>query len=289
MKACVTSKILSKDTSGKTVPFEETLQFVKQAGFEEIDMGLEAPALTGPGWESALYDRIRLCEREHIRIRYAHMPYHYPKPDDAKGWEEFYTATCRAIDFAKAAGVDSAAIHPHSFVKKDYDPVKERAEAIEFLTPYQDYALRKGFVLCLENMRGAGQSADPALRRLGMETADVISIADELQLGVCWDTGHGNISGQEQYKSITALGDRLKMVHLNDNFAEGDIHLAISLGNADWDQIAAGLAAVGYKGSLNTEVTCVRFPEPLKPLYAAYMYRSVRWLEGLIAEARHNS
>ena len=64
MKACVTSKILSKDTSGKTVPFEETLQFVKQAGFEEIDMGLEAPALTGPGWESALYDRIRLCERD---------------------------------------------------------------------------------------------------------------------------------------------------------------------------------------------------------------------------------
>ena len=107
MKACVTSKILSKDTSGKTVPFEETLQFVKQAGFEEIDMGLEAPALTGPGWESALYDLIRLCEREHIRIRYAHMPYHYPKPDDAKGWEEFYTATCRAIDFAKAAGYSS--------------------------------------------------------------------------------------------------------------------------------------------------------------------------------------
>ena len=68
MKACVTSKILSKDTSGKTVPFEETLQFVKQAGFEEIDMGLEAPALTGPGWESALYDRMRRDGRNSTRL-----------------------------------------------------------------------------------------------------------------------------------------------------------------------------------------------------------------------------
>ena len=289
MDRCVTTRILTKDASGKEIPFEQTVLFLKRAGFEEADMSMELPFLLSIDWEEQLRYRLRTCEREQIRIRYAHMPYHYPAMEDTEGWKDFFTATCRAIDFARAAGADCAAIHPRSFTTRNYDPVAERSAALRFLEPYQDYALKKGFGLALENMRGPGKSADPALLRFGTDVSDVISLADGLNMGICWDTGHGHISGQDQYRAITDIGNRLKMVHLNDNFAEDDIHLAISLGEIPWMDVASGLAAIHYQGSLNTEVSCDRFPEPIRSLYAALMAESVRWLDRMIAEAQKNT
>lgn len=282
MKLCVTSKIITQRQDGSEIPFAETLLFLKRAGFEEIDLSLE-PLLRAPDREAWMGERLRLCERAGIRIRYAHLPYHYPKDEDAAGWTDFDAATRCAIDFAKRAGADCAAVHPHCFMTRDYDPEREHTHALRFLTPYQDYAVQQGFSLALENMRGPGKSADPALRRFGMDANEIISLADELEMGVCWDTGHGNISGQAQYAAITAIGSRLRMVHLNDNFAEDDVHLALFLGNADWKQIAAGLAAVGYRGSLNTEVSCNRLPDTLRPEYAACMAAAVRQLAQMIS------
>ena len=39
MKLCVTSGILSVREGGGAVPFQETLAFLKSAGFEEVDYG----------------------------------------------------------------------------------------------------------------------------------------------------------------------------------------------------------------------------------------------------------
>ena len=81
------------------------------------------------------------------------------------------------------------------------------------------------------------------------------------------------------------MGSRLRMVHLNDNFREDDIHLAPFLENADWQGVAAGLRAVGYRGSLNLEVTCNRFPEEMQPAYLACMAAAARRLERMMGEA----
>lgn len=289
LELCVTSKIVAALQDGKRVPFEETLIFLKRTGFSEIDMSLEPPLLLSDDWESQLKERLRLCEREKVRIRYAHMPYHYPKEDNTAAWREFFIATCRAIDFAMQAGADCAAIHPHAFMTREYDPQKEYDHALRFLEPYQDYALKKGFTLALENMRGAGRDADPLIRRFGTEVRDVIALADALQMGVCWDTGHGNISGQNQREAITQIGPRLKMVHLNDNFALDDVHLALFLGNIDWNEVAEGLNAVHYQGSLNTEVHCNRLPDALRAPYAAYMAEAVQQLKQMmISQSRRD-
>ena len=118
----------------------------------------------------------------------------------------------------------------------------------------------------------------------GMDGREIITLADRLGIGICWDTGHGNISGQPQFDSITAIGERLRMVHLNDNHDEDDIHLAPFLGTIKWEKAMSALRKVGYKGSLNLEVACTRLPEALRESYAAYMGKAVRELERLYSE-----
>ncbi len=285
MKLCVSSDIVTRRKDGSPLPFREALVFLKDAGFEEIDRGFETPVLLREDWEEDFAGKMRDAEAEGVRFRYAHLPFDYPGPDSPYGWEEFRLASVRAVKLAVRAGVDCAAIHPRTAMTRDYDAGRERAAALDFLAFYRDEAAKAGLTLALENMRGPGRSAPKEIRRFGTETADLISLADELGIGVCWDTGHANISGQDQEKSLLLIGKRLRMVQINDNFAEGDVHIAPFLGNTDWAGVARGLKGAGYRGSLNLEVGCGRRPEPLRADYARYMASSARLLASMIEEA----
>ena len=279
---CVTSKILQKTESGDDIPFEETLRFLKAAGFEEIDFGFDSKMLLQEDWKSGFEKKIRLCRQMNVRVRYAHLPYNYPGREEKEAWKHFYRASCRAMDLAQTAGADCAAIHPHTAMTQAYDPEKEHRQALAFLTPYLEYAQKIGFPLALENMRGPGRSASGAIQRYGMAAEDVIRLADELEMGICWDTGHGNISGQNQYASLIQIGKRLKMVHINDNEGEDDVHLAPFLGKIDWTQVVKALQEIRYTGSLNLEVQCNQLPDHLRTAYAAYMGCAAEKLQSMM-------
>ena len=285
MKLCVSSDIIKRHQDGSPIPFRDALCFLREAGFEEIDHGFVTPSLLKENWKEDFLVKLREAEEESIRFRYVHLPFDYPGPDSPYGWEEFRLASVRAMELAVRAGADCAAIHPRTSMTRDYDAVRERAAALDFLAFYRDEAEKAGLTLALENMRGPGQSAPKEIRRFGTETADLISLADELGIGICWDTGHANISGQNQESSLLRIGERLRMVHVNDNFAEDDVHIAPFLGSTDWAGAARGLKGAGYRGSLNLEVGCTRRPEPLRADYARYMAASARLLVSMIEEA----
>lgn len=284
MELCVSSGIYGKTAAGAVPDFVMNCELAKNAGFEALDFGLNTAALTGDGWEAAVDYKAETAAKYGLRIRYVHLPFGYPAADDTEGWEQFLTASKRGMELTKKLGADCAAIHPRTSMKADYDEDMERAAALEFLRPYSEYAHHVGVTLALENMRGAGMSAPAKIRRFATRTEDLIELADENDLGICWDTGHGNISMQDQLKSLRKIGSRLKMVHLNDNYAEDDIHLAPFLGNIRWDEVVRGLREIGYRGSLNLEVGCGRCPEEARPAYAAYMYRAAAKLDRMMTE-----
>ena len=281
---CVTSKIHSRTADGHPIPFAETVEFIVNTGFRQIDYGFSMADLRQPDAEKAFDERLTLCEKTGIRIRYAHLPYDYPNAQDADGWQVFYAATCLAMKLAVRAGTECAAIHPRTFMTRDYDPLSEYQTAIRFLLPYRDAAEQAGLTLALENMRSPGASAPKALKRFGTDVRDVIRMADELRTGICWDTGHAHISGQKQRVSLNMIGNRLKMVHLNDNEAEDDIHLSPFLGTVPWTDVLNGLKEVGYQGALNLEVSCNRLPEEVRPAYAQVMTAAARKLNKMLID-----
>ncbi len=284
MKLCVTANILTRCTAGTPDEFREAMDFVKKAGFEEVDFPFSTPMMLKENWKEDVRAKAALAEEAGIHIRYAHLPFDYPKEGCGYGWEEFETASFRAMEMAKELGADCAAVHPRTFMTCEYDAEKEHEDAVRFMKPYCEYAGKIGLVLGLENMRGPGQSAPKEILRYGTETDDLIRMADELGTGICWDTGHGNISAQNQKESLIRIGNRLKMVHINDNFAEDDVHIAPFVGNVDWNGAAEGLRAVKYEGSLNLEVNCRKLPEELRAGYAAYMAAAARKLADMIGE-----
>ena len=55
--------------------------------------------------------------------------------------------------------------------------------------------------------------------RKSHENPDLMKDVYKRQVGICWDTGHGALSGQDQGEAIRKIGKRLKAMHVNDNHA----------------------------------------------------------------------
>lgn len=68
----------------------------------------------------------------------------------------------------------------------------------------------------------------------------------------CWDTGHGNIEGN-QYDEIMTIGEDLYAVHINDNRGECDEHMIPFMGTVNMGEIMNALKDSGYKGVFTFE------------------------------------
>lgn len=285
MKLSVSSHIIRRWADGSLVDFQEVAAFAGEAGFEAFDMSLSGAFFARADWLREADRRCELADKAGVPVRTVHLPFDYPRAEDSQEWARFNQATFQAIDLAARIGVSCAAIHPRSYMISDYDAEEEYKAAYAFLLPFCEYAHKAGVKLGIEIMRGAGRSAPARIRRFGTSVEDLIHLADELDEGICWDTGHAHISMQDQYKSLIKIGKRLRLLHVNDNFAEDDVHLPPFVGNVDWNGFIRGLKEVGYQGDMNLEVTCKQMPVSLWKPYAQVIAQAGRTLIELFEQA----
>ena len=110
-------------------------------------------------------------------------------------------------------------------------------------------------------------------------------------IGVCWDVGHANMQKADQYKELKELGDRLRGLHIHDNFGSLDSHLIPYLGNCNYDAIIQALLDIDYKGYFDMEAysllpaslgrTGSKLLEPSPQLYvnaANLMYDTAKYM-----------
>ena len=93
----------------------------------------------------------------------------------------------------------------------------------------------------------------------GKELRDFIDYMDHPLLGACWDTAHGNIDrvarGIGQYQNIMELGEKLKGMHISDNFGDCHHHSWPFAGRISFDSIVQGLLDVNYDGYFTFEAS----------------------------------
>ena len=92
-------------------------------------------------------------------------------------------------------------------------------------------------------------------------------------VGLCYDSGHGNIGECEGLNHLEANKDRLMALHLHDNNGAGDQHQPPFMGNLDWNRLADIIARSAYPRQISFEVAmrCTPFediPLFLKDTYA---------------------
>lgn len=70
----------------------------------------------------------------------------------------------------------------------------------------------------------------------------------------CLDLGHATLAQQRPEEMIPILGDRLRLLHVQDTDGVSDLHMIPYLGGAvDWDAVCAALARAGYTGAFSFE------------------------------------
>ena len=82
---------------------------------------------------------------------------------------------------------------------------------------------------------------------------EFVDIAGMPRLHICWDIGHANVQGQNQYDDILAMGDELKALHIQDNYGNSDSHIMPLAGTTNFDKVIRGLLKIGYKGDFTFE------------------------------------
>ncbi len=93
----------------------------------------------------------------------------------------------------------------------------------------------------------------------GEDIRNFVDHMDHPLLGVCWDTAHGNIDPMAreigQYENILAIGDKLKGLHISDNFGDCHHHTWPFAGIINFDSIMQGLMDVNYDGYFTFEAS----------------------------------
>ncbi len=93
----------------------------------------------------------------------------------------------------------------------------------------------------------------------GKQLRDFIDHMDHPLLAACWDTAHGNIDPSArkigQYENIVALGDKLKGLHISDNFGDCHHHSWPFAGIINFDSIMQALIDVKYDGYFTFEAS----------------------------------
>ena len=123
-----------------------------------------------------------------------------------------------------------------------------------FYTDFLDLAEKYNITIMTENWDN-----DDSLFSAGEQLRDFVDYIDHPLLAACWDTAHGNIAKKAreigQYQNIIAIGDKLKGLHISDNFGDTHHHSWPFAGIINFDEVMQGLLDVNYDGYFNFEAS----------------------------------
>ena len=123
--------------------------------------------------------------------------------------------------------------------------------------------------IAIENM------PDITQKRFCCKAEELCALVDAFNnplVGCCWDTGHGMISGDDQYEALTLLGHRVKALHIDDNYGTArDVHLLPYEGLIDWSKVMRALREIGYDHDFAFEHALNPTPHAVMPAQLRYM------------------
>jgi D-psicose/D-tagatose/L-ribulose 3-epimerase len=168
----------------------------------------------------------------------AHMPFN---PDGALAHLR------RAMDLTEQLGSDTltGGLYTHLGTLTRKPPTPEEIETcVRTLKEAARIATGHGLQLGLE----AINRYETYMNNTADQVIDLIDRIDEPNVFAHLDTYHMNIEERGFQAPIERLGDRLRYIHLSESDRGTP-----GLGNVHWDDVFAGLRAIGYDGRLAME------------------------------------
>ncbi len=169
-------------------------------------------------------------------------------------YQKMLRAIRRSIEVCGKLGIERTVVHAgQSRHFTGYEFMKENKR---FYTDLFDLCEKYNVTVMTENM----DTFTYYPLSTGKEVRELADFVDHPLMGVCWDIAHANINKkvkrEGQYKCITDIGDKLKGLHVADNFGDGPHHHTWPFaGIVNWDEIMQALIDVKYDGYFNYEAS----------------------------------
>lgn len=224
-------------------PLEEQIAWLRDSGFEFIDLTLEAPYAAS--WKIDVAGIRGMLEGARLKV-VGHTAPFLPLSSAVEELRQAALVECRrCIDVFSQLGAKWMNLHP------GLTPMHSRQFAVrrnvESLAELILYARERRLGLMVENVPGRFNTA-----------AELAQLLEPLpELGLHLDVGHANlmVAANTAGEILEQYGKRLRHVHLHDNRGGvADLHLPLGAGNVDVAGAARLLERCGYDGTITLEV-----------------------------------
>ena len=170
--------------------------------------------------------------------------------------DEIYQSTVRAIrrsiKLCHLLGIKRIVVHACISLECDFTKEMFYRYNKKFYSEFFDLMEKYDIFVMTENW----DSTYP-LFATGKQISDFLTDVGHPLLAACWDTAHGNIDQTSreigQYQNIIDIGERLKGVHIADNFGDCHHHTWPFAGIINFDSVMQGLLDVKYDGYFTFE------------------------------------
>jgi len=225
---------------------EASFQKMAEHGYQSADyqdfVDIDTPffALPEAKFEEQVLKEKRAADKAGIEFYQTHSPWRYPPKDDQPEEREIWReAMKKAIWGTSLLGSRYMVIHPIMPYGPDDDPEPEKfwEMNLEFMESLRPTARQYGVKLCLENMPMLNLSisrVEPTYR--------MVKELGEDDFGVCLDTGHAAVFGDDPGDMVRLLGKSLKVLHVHDNNGHNDLHWLPFNGVINWESFKSALA-----------------------------------------------
>ena len=245
-----------------TTPAEQIRCF-EGTGFRHLDLNLYRSIYPGSPlldarWDGLVSEAAETAAALGFDFCQAHAPcgkLHVP----GEAFSVFLAATIRSIETCARLNIPAIVVHAQDI--GGYPSRANRRENLlrnrAFFACLMPVMEKTGVQVLVENSCDThAPTRRENLRNMpstAAELLELIEFIDHPLVHACWDTGHANIQGLDQYQSLVELGERLRGVHIADNYGDVDSHVAPFQGTTNLDAVMQGLIDSGYAGTFTFE------------------------------------
>ena len=207
------------------------------------------------GLDSPYYTDLDLIRREReaaraAGIRFSQLHSLWPTHETtAEGVEEKVIYMEKALEIARLLDCPRVVFHSEMPLGWDTDDEALAWRANErFIARVLPAAERTNVILCLENMPMKALSFSRVENMIRM-----VEQFDHPLLGMCLDTGHAAVFGDDCGDAVRRIGRYLQALHIHDNDGTADQHRLPGDGIIDWERLRLALHEAHFTGSFSFE------------------------------------
>lgn len=229
--------------------FDETVDFIKQAGFNSVMLwwyddflhaGFTEPLMVRGSKE----EQLAILQKKSLDICFIHAHSEIPANElwlNTDMGDRLVNDFLQSIEDCNRINVPTMVMH----ITSGSTPPPQSKIGLQRLYSLTKRAENLGVTIAIENIR---------FPEFITYTLENIS---EKNLGFCYDSGHDFLYSPEPYQLLHKYSKRLKAVHLHDNEGKStlrypnrhpDSHAIPGEGNVNWNRIKTLLDTANYKG-----------------------------------------